>query len=235
MINIDFLKSEAESIGVHLNDEALKRFDLFAELLVAWNQKMNLTAITEPNDIVVKHFIDSITPLSHFDIENGSKTIDVGCGAGFPSLPLLIARPDLDVTFFDALEKRLKFIDAVLDALGLDGNLVHGRAEDFGNIPEFREQYDYAFTRAVAPLNVLAEYCLPFVKIGGSYISMKGADDETELGANAIQELGGETKRVVSLKLSNGDSRNLILIKKISQTSSKYPRKSKKIASKPLL
>lgn len=234
MINIDLLKKEADSIGVNLNDEALKRFDLFAELLVEWNKKMNLTAISEPDDIVIKHFIDSITPLSYFDIENGAKIIDVGCGAGFPSLPIYIARPDLNVTFFDALEKRLKFIDAVLEELGLDGNLVHGRAEDFGNIPEFREQYDYAFTRAVAPLNVLAEYCLPFVKVGGSYISMKGADDETALGSNAITELGGKTEQVVSLKLPNGDSRNLIYIKKISQTSPKYPRKAKKISSKPL-
>ena len=234
MINIDFLKSEAENIGVHLDGKALKRFDLFAELLVEWNNKMNLTAITEPDDIVVKHFIDSITPLAHFEIESGAKVIDVGCGAGFPSLPLLIARPDLNMTFFDALEKRLKFIDVVLDALELDGELVHGRAEDFGNNADFREQYDYALTRAVAPLNVLAEYCLPFVKVGGNYISMKGADDETALGENAIRELGGEIDNVVSMKLSNGDSRNLILIKKISQSSPKYPRKSKKIASKPL-
>ena len=149
-------------------------------------------------------------------------------------MPLLIARPDLKMTFFDALEKRLKFIDAVLDALELDGELVHGRAEDFGNNADYREQYDYALTRAVAPLNVLAEYCLPFVKVGGIYISMKGADDEVALGENAIQELGGRIENVVQLKLSNGDSRNLILIKKISQSSSKYPRKSKKIASKPL-
>lgn len=234
MIDTDFLKQEAEKISVHLDNEALNRFDLFAEMLVAWNKKMNLTAITEPTDIVIKHFIDSITPLSYFDIEENAKMIDVGCGAGFPSLPLLIARPDLDVTFFDALEKRLKFIDAVLDELGLDGSLVHGRAEEFGNMPEFREQYDYAFTRAVAPLNVLAEYCLPFVKVNGSYISMKGAEDETELGANAIKELGGDIERVVSLKLYGGDSRNLILIRKISQTSSKYPRRSKKITSRPL-
>lgn len=234
MINIEFLKAESDKINVHLDETALKRYDLFAEMLVEWSSKMNLTAITEPDDVVLKHFIDSITPLSYFNIENGADIIDVGCGAGFPSLPLLIARPDLKVTFFDALEKRLKFIDAVLDELGLNGNLVHGRAEDFGNNADFREQYDYAFTRAVAPLNVLAEYCLPFVKVGGSYISMKGADDEIELGTNAIGELGGEIEQVVSLKLSNGDCRNLISVKKISQTSPKYPRKTKKISSKPL-
>lgn len=234
MINTVFLKQEAERIGIHLDNKALKRFAVFAERLVEWNSRMNLTAITEPEDIVIKHFVDSITPLSYFNIDENVKIIDVGCGAGFPSLPLLIARPDLKVTFFDALEKRLKFIDAVLDELGLNGELVHGRAEEFGKMPEFREQYDYAFTRAVAPLNILAEYCLPFVKLNGSYVSMKGSDDETELGRNAIKTLGGEIEQVVSLKLTNGDRRNLISIRKISQTSPKYPRRSKKIASRPL-
>ena len=138
MINKVFLKSEADRIGICLDDQALNRFDLFAKLLIEWNNKMNLTAITKPDDIVLKHFIDSITPLSCFDIEENAKIIDVGCGAGFPGLPLLIVRPDLDVTFFDALEKRLKFITVVLDELGLDGTPVHGRAEDFGNKPEYQ-------------------------------------------------------------------------------------------------
>ena len=234
MINIDYLKREADAIGVPLDETALKRFDLFAELLISWNQKMNLTAITAPNDIVLKHFVDSITPLAYFDLPSNSQIIDIGCGAGFPSFPLLIARPDLKVTFFDALEKRLRFNEAVLDELGLEGVTVHGRAEDFGKNADFREQYDYAVTRAVAPLNVLAEYCLPFVRIGGSYISMKGADDETEAAKSAISTLGGKIEQIVSFKLSNGDERNLICIKKISQTSSEYPRKSKKIACQPL-
>ena len=215
MINIDYLKREADAIGVPLDETSLKRFDLFAELLISWNQKMNLTAITAPNDIVLKHFVDSITPLAYFDLPSNSQIIDIGCGAGFPSFPLLIARPDLKVT-------------------GLEGVTVHGRAEDFGKNADFREQYDYAVTRAVAPLNVLAEYCLPFVRIGGSYISMKGADDETEAAKSAISTLGGKIEQIVSFKLSNGDERNLICIKKISQTSSEYPRKSKKIACQPL-
>lgn len=234
MINTDFLKNEAAKMGVSLDGVAIKRFDLLAERLVSWNSRVNLTAITEPDDIVVKHFLDSISPLPYADIKENARLIDVGCGAGFPGLPILIARPDLEVTFLDSIEKKLKFIDDVLESTSLFGETVHGRAEVLGVDSDFREQFDVATTRAVAPLNVLAEYCLPLVKVGGIYISMKGAEDETALGSKAIKELGGEIENVVSLKLPNGDSRNLIMIRKISQTATKYPRKTKKIAVQPL-
>ena len=234
MINTDFLKNEAAKMGVSLDGVAIKRFDLLAERLVSWNSRVNLTAITEPDDIVVKHFLDSISPLPYADIKENARLIDVGCGAGFPGLPILIARPDLEVTFLDSIEKKLKFIDDVLESTSLFGETVHGRAEVLGADSDFREQFDVATTRAVAPLNVLAEYCLPLVKVGGIYISMKGAEDETALGSKAIKELGGEVENVVSLKLANGDSRNLIMIRKISQTATKYPRKTKKIAVQPL-
>ncbi len=234
MINTDFLKNEAAKMGVSLDGVAIKRFDLLAERLVSWNSRVNLTAITEPDDIVVKHFLDSISPLPYADIKENARLIDVGCGAGFPGLPILIARPDLEVTFLDSIEKKLKFIDDVLETTSLFGETVHGRAEVLGVDSDFREQFDVATTRAVAPLNVLAEYCLPLVKVGGIYISMKGAEDETALGSKAIKELGGEIENVVSLKLANGDSRNLIMIRKISQTATKYPRKTKKIAVQPL-
>ena len=234
MINTDFLKNEAAKMGVSLDGVAIKRFDLLAERLVSWNSRVNLTAITEPDDIVVKHFLDSISPLPYADIKENARLIDVGCGAGFPGLPILIARPDLEVTFLDSIEKKLKFIDDVLESTSLFGETVHGRAEVLGADSDFREQFDVPTTRAVAPLNVLAEYCLPLVKVGGIYISMKGAEDETALGSKAIKELGGEIENVVSLKLANGDSRNLIMIRKISQTATKYPRKTKKIAVQPL-
>ena len=234
MIYTDFLKNEAAKMGVSLDGVAIKRFDLLAERLVSWNSRVNLTAITEPDDIVVKHFLDSISPLPYADIKENARLIDVGCGAGFPGLPILIARPDLEVTFLDSIEKKLKFIDDVLESTSLFGETVHGRAEVLGADSDFREQFDVATTRAVAPLNVLAEYCLPLVKVGGIYISMKGAEDETALGSKAIKELGGEIENVVSLKLANGDSRNLIMIRKISQTATKYPRKTKKIAVQPL-
>ena len=234
MINTDNKKNEAAKMGVSLDGVAIKRFDLLAERLVSWNSRVNLTAITEPDDIVVKHFLDSISPLPYADIKENARLIDVGCGAGFPGLPILIARPDLEVTFLDSIEKKLKFIDDVLESTSLFGETVHGRAEVLGADSDFREQFDVATTRAVAPLNVLAEYCLPLVKVGGIYISMKGAEDETALGSKAIKELGGEIENVVSLKLANGDSRNLIMIRKISQTATKYPRKTKKIAVQPL-
>lgn len=234
MINTEFLKTEAENMGITLDSQALVRFDLFAQRLVMWNSKVNLTAITDPQEIAVKHFLDSLSPLAYVNLPDAAKAIDIGCGAGFPGLPLLIARPDLNITFLDSIDKKLNFIRDTLENTGLFAEAVHARAEVLGADPAYREQYDCAFTRAVAPLNVLAEYCLPFVKVGGMYVSMKGAEDEAQLGANAVKELGGEIERVVSFKLCNGNSRNLIIIRKVSQTSPKYPRKSKKIASAPL-
>lgn len=234
MINISYLKTEAEKLGVALDDVALERFELLAQMLVDWNTRVNLTAITEPNEIVVKHFLDSLSPLAHIDMQQGARVIDVGCGAGFPGLPILIARPDIKITFLDSIEKKLKFIEGFLSEVGLFGETLHDRAEIIGQQAEHREQYDFAFTRAVAPLNILAEYCVPLVKTGGAYISMKGAESEAEAGRNAVLETGGEIERVISLKLPNEDSRNLIMIKKVSQTPTKYPRKSKKINTAPL-
>jgi len=234
MINLDFLKSEAEKIGVSLDERALDRFDLMEQRLLRWNQHVNLTAITDGDEIVIKHFIDSLTILPNVDFPKGASVIDVGCGAGFPGLPLLIARPDLEITFLDSIGKKLGFVKEILKYSGLCGEIVHERAEIIGRDSDFREYYDFAVTRAVAPLNVLAEYCLPLIKTGGMYISMKGANNELDIGRNAIETLGGKIERVVSFELPGGDKRNLIMIRKISQTPSKYPRKSKKIDSKPL-
>ena len=234
MINLSFLKTNAEKMGVLLDDTALERFALLAQMLVDWNGRVNLTAITEPDEIVMKHFIDSITPLAHIDLPEGARVIDVGCGAGFPGLPILIARPDLKITFLDSISKKLSFIEAFLNEAGLFGETLHERAEMIGKQAEHREQYDAAFTRAVAPLNVLAEYCLPLVKVGGTYVSMKGAQSEAELGKNAITEMGGVLEKVIQLELPNADRRNLVIIKKVSQTATKYPRKSKKIDTCPL-
>ena len=234
MINVSYLKTEAEKLGVGLDGTALDRFELLAQMLVDWNSRVNLTAITDPEEIVIKHFLDSLSPLAHIDLPNGAKVIDVGCGAGFPGLPILIARPDLKVTFLDSIEKKLKFIECFLNEANLFGETLHERAEIIGKQADHREQYDVAFTRAVAPLNVLAEYCLPLVKVGGAYVSMKGAEDEIDIGKTAILEMGGEIDKVVSLKLPNEDRRNLVFIKKVSQTPTKYPRKSKKIDTCPL-
>lgn len=234
MIDKDLLKESALDFGVSLDDMALDRFELLEQRLVGWNNHINLTAITEPDEIVIKHFVDSLSIFSAVDLPRGASVIDVGCGAGFPGLPLLIARPDLDLTFLDSVGKKLSFIKEVMRYNGLMGDVVHDRAENIGLSIKYRESFDFAVTRAVAPLNMLAEYCLPLVKVGGMYVSMKGADNEVELGKNAIEKLGGKIENIVSLELPTGDKRNLILIRKISQTSIKYPRKSKKISSKPL-
>ena len=234
MIDKDLLKESALDFGVSLDDMALDRFELLEQRLVRWNNHINLTAITEPDEIVIKHFVDSLSIFSAVDLPRGASVIDVGCGAGFPGLPLLIARPDLDLTFLDSVGKKLSFIKEVMRYNGLMGDVVHDRAENIGLSVKYRESFDFAVTRAVAPLNMLAEYCLPLVKVGGMYVSMKGAESEAELGKNAIEKLGGKIENIVSLELPTGDKRNLVLIRKISQTSIKYPRKSKKISSKPL-
>lgn len=234
MINVSYLKTEAEKLGIMLDGAALERFELLAQMLVDWNSRVNLTAITEPDEIVVKHFLDSLSPLAHMDLPEGAKVIDVGCGAGFPGLPILIARPDIRITFLDSIEKKLKFIENFLSEANLFGETLHDRAEIIGQQSDHREQYDAVFTRAVAPLNVLAEYCIPLVKVGGIYVSMKGAESEEAIGRNAVSQMGGEIEKVVSLKLPNDDNRNLVMIKKVSQTPTKYPRKSKKINASPL-
>lgn len=234
MINVSYLKTQAGQLGVELDGAALERFEHLAQMLVDWNTRVNLTAITEPEEIVVKHFLDSLSPLAHMDLPKGAKVIDVGCGAGFPGLPILIARPDIRITFLDSIEKKLKFIENFLSEANLFGETLHDRAEIIGQQSDHREQYDAAFTRAVAPLNVLAEYCIPLVKVGGIYASMKGAESEEAIGRNAVSQMGGEIEKVVSLKLPNDDNRNLVMIKKVSQTPTKYPRKSKKINTSPL-
>lgn len=234
MINKDLLFELTKKEGFELDDTALNRYDIYAKLLVEWNEKMNLTAITEPDEIVVKHFLDSLMLAKYFDLSNIKTAIDVGCGAGFPSMPLLIYKPELEFTLMDSLNKRLNFLDAVLNECELEAKLVHARAEDAGQDEDFRETYDLATARAVAPMNVLCEYCLPFVKVGGYFVALKGSNDDTADAMNAINELGGQLISNVSYKLNGEDTRSIVIVKKISQTSTKYPRKTKKISTKPL-
>lgn len=236
MINFDLLKNEAKKIGVDLDEYGLNRFDSYAERLVRWNDHINLTAITEPDEIVIKHFLDSLCVLNYVSMKNGEKLVDIGSGGGFPGLPLLIANPEIDVNFVDSIGKKLGFIKDVLRITGLVGSITHNRAEEIGRDSKYREQYDYATARAVAPLNKLCEYALPLVKVGGLFISLKGPGIQQELNEakTAIEKLGGELAKAVEYKLPNGDSRSLVIIKKISQTATKYPRKTKKIDTKPL-
>lgn len=236
MIDINLLKKYADEIGIDLGTYGAQRFDDYAQRLVRWNEHTNLTSITEPEEIVIKHFIDCLYMLKFVDIRPGESVVDVGTGAGFPGVPILIAQPEAQLTLVDSLGKRLAFLDDVLKTIGLCADTVHMRAEDAGRDEDLREQFDYATARAVAPLNVLCEYCLPFVKVGGLFVSMKGAsiDEEVESAKNAIDVLGGELAAVEHFELPNGDKRGIAIIKKISQTPTKYPRKPKKISAKPL-
>ena len=234
MIDKNRLCSLAKENGIILDDTALDRFDTYAELLVEWNGKMNLTAITEPEEIEVKHFLDCLMLPKYFNLDYIQTVIDVGAGAGFPSMPLLIYKPDLCLTMMDAINKRLTFLDTAVHALGLEAQLIHERAEAAGQDKNYREMFDLATARAVAPMNVLAEYCLPFVKVGGYFVALKGSNDDTEEAKNAIATLGGEIVDNISYKLNGTEPRSIVVIKKISQTPTQFPRKSKKISTKPL-
>ncbi len=232
----DLLREKAEMFHVKLDETALDRFDIYGKLLVDWNEKINLTAITDPEGVTIKHFLDSITIFSYVDIPEGAKVIDVGTGAGFPGLAMLIARPDLDMTLMDSTKKRLTVIENILENVGLNANVVHSRAEDAGQNKEFREEYDFSTARAVTNLRDLAEYCLPFVKVGGSFVPMKSAKTEEEIaeGKKAIHVLGGQITKVDSFELLDCGERTIINVKKISSTPAKYPRPSAKMAKNPI-
>ncbi len=221
---------------IPLDKTACERLSLYGELLIEWNKKINLTAITEPDEILIKHFYDCLLFFKHTDVGAGTKIIDVGTGAGFPGLVLKIARPDIQLTLLDSLNKRINFLNEVLAKTGLTAETLHGRAEEVGSKADYRERYDIACARAVARLNVLSEYCLPFVKRGGVFVAMKGpaASEEIAEAEKAIKLLGGAADGCGTENLPDGSTRTIIKIKKISQTPTKYPRNSGKIAKQPL-
>lgn len=237
MIDKQYLIESAEALGVSLDNTAAERFDKYAELLVWWNERINLTAITDPREIVEKHFIDSLAFLKYIPIDKDTKLIDVGTGAGFPGVALLIARPEAKITLLDSTKKKLNVIENILCELELSANTVHMRAEEAGKDPNYREQFDISTARAVTNLRDLSEYCLPFVKANGKFISMKGAGAKEELNAasNAIKILGGKTEDFFDYNLPGCGERALISIRKISQTPPKYPRPSAQISKKPLI
>lgn len=230
------LKEEAARWDIVLRDKQLEQFFLYAGLLKEWNEKINLTAITQPEEVAVKHFLDSLSPLRYIELPKNASVIDVGTGAGFPGIPLLIVRPDIKLTLLDSLNKRLVFLNEVLRVLGLTAETVHARAEEAGINQNYRENYDIAVSRAVAPLNVLCEYCLPLVKPGGKFLSMKGpqAQEEIEASKNAINSLSGWLDKTEALTLPDGSGRTNIIIKKIGYIKKIYPRHGSKIAKKPL-
>ena len=225
-----------KKIGIELTDLQAEQFEKYYHILIKWNEKINLTRITEPKEVAVKHFADSLTLLNYYDIPKNAKVIDVGTGAGFPGIPLKIARPDIDLTLLDSLNKRLVFLSEACETIGIDACTVHSRAEDGGQNPLYREKFDVAVSRAVARLNTLCEYCLPYVRVGGSFVAMKGPDfsDELDEAQNAVKVLGGKIKNVSEFELDGAGERTIVQIVKIKPTPKVYPRHSSKIKSKAL-
>ena len=231
------LKKEAEKLGINLPDDAEVLFSKYTDLLLSYNEVMNLTAITDKNEINIKHYLDSVTPLAFSLIPDGAKVADVGSGAGFPGIPLKIAKRDIHLTAIDALLKRLNFLETVKQELSLENfETVHMRAEEAGQNKDLRESFDIATARAVANLSLLSEWCLPLVKVGGSFVALKGPSpkEEIEEAKDAIKVLGGEIAEVFDITLPGEIPHSIVLIKKISQTPSKYPRKPGKASKQPI-
>ncbi|CQR70035.1 Ribosomal RNA small subunit methyltransferase G [Sporomusa ovata DSM 2662] len=234
----DILAKAAAEYGLSLAPKQLAAMDNYFQQLVVWNEKVNLTAITEPYEVAVKHMIDSLSCYQEELFTPGVRIIDVGTGAGFPGIPLKIFQQDIKLTLMDSLNKRLNFLRAVIDDLSLDGvYIVHARAEEAGKNKQYREQYHLAVSRAVARLNVLCELCLPFVKVGGWFIALKGAqyEEEAQEAAKAVTLLGGKIETIKPVKLPGLiDKRAVIYIKKVAVTPQTYPRKAGTPEKKPL-
>jgi 16S rRNA (guanine527-N7)-methyltransferase len=231
----NLLYHSAQQFNIELGNDTIEAFLSYMSLLKEWNQKINLTAIEDDTEIIIKHFIDSLS-IIHY-IEPGSSLIDIGTGAGFPGIPAKLVIKDIRLTLLDSLDKRVKFLNELTEMLMLkDVKTVHGRAEDFGMNHGYREAFKHATARAVAGLPVLLEYCLPFVQPGGTFIAMKGnAGEEIEKSKNALLILGGEIEKVEEVKLPSSDAvRNIIIIRKLRQTPTKYPRKAGKPSKEPL-
>ena len=231
------VKAGALAMGLELDQLACDRFAKYYDMLVEGNKVMNLTAVLEPEEAVDRHFLDCIAPVAQGIIPEGVKIVDVGTGAGFPGLPLLIARPDIKITLVDALNKRLNFIRSVLDELGLEAEIVHMRAEDFSRKPEYREQYDLAVARAVASVSPLMEYLLPCVRRGGAAMCWKGPDiaQEVDAARKAIFLLGGKARQPIGYEIPNRDwQHNLFIVDKVNNTPKTYPRKAGMPSKNPL-
>lgn len=233
----NLLQNYIKDYKITLSENQYEQFQKYFELLVEWNEKMNLTAITDESGVALKHFADSLSLLNFVDIPQNSSLADVGTGAGFPGVVLKIARPDIKLTLIDSLNKRLVFLGEVCAQLGIEAELIHSRAEDGARDEKLRESFDFAVSRAVARMNVLSEYCLPYVKVGGAFCAMKGAqaNEEFKESLNAINTLGGKLEKKYFFELpENGGERAIAVVRKVKNTPQKYPRQSGKIKAKAL-
>ena len=236
---MDKLNDIVRQFGLELSEKQLQQFSRYYDILVEWNSFMNLTAITDRDDVIIKHFADSLLLYKYKDLHDNLSVLDVGTGAGFPGIPLKIAFPELKVTLMDSLNKRLNFLNEVIKDLELDNvETVHSRAEDGGKNPLYREKYDLVVSRAVANLATLSEWCLPFTKVGGYFVPYKSnaLSDEMTDGKKAIRILGGQVENIFNTNIPETDNqRSFVFVKKIANTDKKYPRKpgdSKKLISK---
>ena len=233
----NLLQNYIKDYKITLTENQYEQFQKYFELLAEWNEKMNLTAITDESGVALKHFADSLSLLNFVDIPQNSSLADVGTGAGFPGVVLKIARPDIKLTLIDSLNKRLDFLGEVCAQLGIKAELIHSRAEDGARDEKLRENFDFAVSRAVARMNVLSEYCLPYVKVGGAFCAMKGAqaNEEFKESLNAINTLGGKLENKYFFELpENGGERAIAVVRKVKNTPQKYPRQSGKIKAKAL-
>ena len=237
-MDYQILEQELGELDIKQDQNQLERFHKFYQLLIEWNKVMNLTGITEYEDVVEKHFVDSLSIIKAIDLSGIHTVIDVGTGAGFPGIPLKIAFPHLRVVLLDSLNKRIKFLDEVISQLGLtEIRTIHGRAEEYARKEEYREQFDLCVSRAVANLSTLSEYCLPYIQVGGMFVPYKSGeiDDEVEQSKKAVRILGGNIKEVMKFELPGTDiHRSFVLIHKEQHTQKKYPRKAGIPAKEPL-
>lgn len=236
--NIELLENGLKNFNIDVNDTMLEKFEKYREILVEYNKNMNLTGITEQREVYIKHFLDSVAIFKDGYIMDGLSVIDVGTGAGFPGIPYKICNPTIKLTLLDSLNKRINFLKEVCTNIGFDDvEFVHGRAEDFGQNEDFREKFDIATARAVANLPVLLELCIPFVKVGGFFICLKGpnAENEVEEAKNAMNILDVKLVENIEVSLPDEELKHRILVfKKIKETLGKYPRKAGKLSKKPL-
>lgn len=228
-MNKTLLKNKLNALSIEITDEQLEKFDKFTELMLYWNERISLTSITEEEEIIDKHYVDSLTLLKTELIEGHLKVLDLGTGGGYPGIPLKIMNNALEMTLLDSRLKKIEYLDNIVETLGFnDLELIHSRAENLGQDPAYRETYDLVVSRAVANLSSLAEYCLPFLKIGGYFIAMKGSDYESEVNEakKAIKKFGGEIQEIIDVKIPKTDIvHSLVMIKKERSTPNKYPRR----------